>query len=73
MDDDAPKSSPAQASSTSYIGESKAKELALKHAGISADKISNYKIELDRDDGTAVYEIEFQSGRTEYELSLIHI
>ena len=70
MDDDAPKSSPAQASSTSYIGESKAKELALKHAGISADNISNYKIELDRDDGTAVYEIEFQSGRTEYEYQI---
>ncbi len=71
IDDDAPiSSSSTSGSSASYIGEAKAKELALNHAGVSADSISNYKIKLDRDDGVVTYEIEFRVGRTEYDYEI---
>lgn len=53
--------------STALIGESAAKQIALSHAGLSASEIRAYKIELDRDDGVAVYEIEFKSGIYEYD------
>lgn len=35
---------------------------ALKHAGANEGEISRYKIELNRDDGRMVYEIEFNVG-----------
>ncbi len=44
----------------------KAKEIALAHAGISADKALYVNSELGRDDGKTVYEIEFFSDGYEY-------
>ena len=52
---------------TSYIGEDAALTAALTHAGLSASDISRQKVEFDFDDGYAIYEIEFRSGRYEYE------
>ena len=57
-------------SSGSYIGVDKAKSIALKHAGKSASSVSFTKAKLDKDDGKVVYEIEFRSGRTEYEYDI---
>lgn len=51
---------------TSYIGESKAKSIAFKNAGVSESEVSQLKVELDKDDGVVSYEIEFNVGRTEY-------
>ena len=48
----------------------KAKSIALKHAGKSASSVSFTKAKLDKDDGKVVYEIEFRSGRTEYEYDI---
>lgn len=48
------------------IGEAKAKEIALAHAGVSANNISGYEFELDYDNGQAVYEIKFKAGGYEY-------
>ena len=60
-------SAPSPSSSpSSYIGEAKAQEIALADAGVSSSDIRGYKVELDRDDGIVVYEIEFHSGRVEY-------
>ena len=50
----------------SYIGEAKAKSIALQHAGLSESQVSRMKVELDRDDGRTVYEVEFDQGRMEY-------
>ena len=50
----------------SNITKAKAKSIALNHAGVSADSIRSYEIELD--DG--VYEISFEKGRTEYEYKI---
>lgn len=46
----------------------KAKEIALKHAGLS--KAARVKAEKDRDDGRIKYEIEFRDGRMEYEYEI---
>ena len=51
---------------TKKITKSKAKSIALNHAGVKADSIRGYEIELD--DG--VYEISFEKGRTEYEYEI---
>ena len=56
--------------SSKYIGVDKAKTIALKDAGLSASSVTFTKAKLDRDDGVAVYEIEFYSGNTEYEYEI---
>ena len=55
------------ASEKAYIGEDKAKEIALNHANVT--NITNYKIELDFDD-VMVYEIEFNANNKEYEYEI---
>lgn len=48
----------------------KAKEIALNHAGKTADAVFFKKAKLDYDDDIQVYEIEFVSGNTEYEYKI---
>ena len=48
------------------IGYAKAKSIALNHAGVSENKAYDMEIELDDEDGTLVYEVEFKSGNVEY-------
>lgn len=55
---------------SSGIGEAKAKEIALSHAGVSAGKISEYSIELDTENGIKIYEIDFKAGGYEYEYEI---
>lgn len=57
-------------SSSDYIGESAAKKIALKHAGVSSSDAKGMRCELDRDDGRVVYEIEFRAGKYEYEYEI---
>lgn len=52
--------------SSSMIGEAAARSAALSHAGVSESSASRIEIELDRDDGRTLYEVEFHVGRTEY-------
>ena len=52
--------------STGDIGHAKAKSIALNHAGVSESKAYDMEIELDDEDGTLVYEVEFKSGGMEY-------
>lgn len=53
-----------------FIGEEKAKEIALKKAGITADGVSFDRIELEKDNGVWEYEIEFQKDSTEYDIEI---
>ena len=53
-----------------YIGAEKAKEIALNHAGVAADKAQYLKCEFDRDDGIAVYDVEFYYDRVEYDYEI---
>ena len=57
---------PASGSSGPHIGEAAAKSAALTHAGVSESDASRIQVELDRDDGRTLYEVEFHVGRTEY-------
>ena len=47
-----------------------AKDIALKHAGLSSSQVTFQKAKLDRDDGRLEYELEFRSGGVEYEYKL---
>ena len=56
------------ASTKSYIGKTKAQEIALNHANISnPDYI---EVEFDADDGLIVYEVEFMTSSREYEYEI---
>lgn len=57
-------------STGSYIGEAKAKEIALNHAGVSASNASFLFVEADYDNGRKVYEVEFYSGNKEYDYEI---
>lgn len=58
------------ASDKAYVGEEKAKQAALTHAGVSADKLTEYEIELDYEHGAMVYEIEFKCEGFEFEYEI---
>ena len=54
-------------SSNAKISKEKAKEIALDHAKLTEDKITDYEIDLDNEDGILVYEISFESNGKEYD------
>ena len=51
---------------TGNISLDKAKEIALSHAGLSADQVTFVKVNMDCDDGIQKYEIEFYYNYREY-------
>ena len=53
-----------------YIGSAKAKEIALKHAGVSAADANWLRVELERDDGNWEYQVEFWVGNVEYDYEI---
>ena len=57
-------------SSSTYIGKTKAKSIALKDAGVSASSATFTKTKLDYEDGIRVYEIEFYTNSAEYEYEI---
>ena len=57
---------PTAPSGGADIGHAKAKSIALNHAGVSENEAYDMEIELDDEDGTIVYEVEFKSGGMEY-------
>ena len=61
---------PTANAESGYIGESKAKQIALAHAGVSEGSIREFECELDREDGITVYEIDFECGNYEYEYEI---
>ena len=56
------------ASTKSYIGKTKAKQIALDHAGVSNPYYT--EVEFDADDGVIVYEVEFDTSSREYEYEI---
>lgn len=63
----APTAAPTQPE-PSKISVERAKQIAVSHAGVSGASFT--KVELDTDDGIAVYDIEFKVGNTEYDYEI---
>ena len=61
---------PTAPSGGADIGHAKAKSIALNHAGVSENEAYDMEIELDDEDGTLVYEVEFKSGNMEYDYEI---
>ncbi|MFI3249849.1 MAG: PepSY domain-containing protein [Eubacteriales bacterium] len=55
---------------TTTMSEAKAKEIALAHAGVSAEDVIFAKVELDYDNGVREYEVEFYAGNMEYDYEI---
>jgi uncharacterized membrane protein YkoI len=62
--------SQGSASDTAFIGEERAKQTALEHAGLSESEIERLRIELDYDGGAMVYDVEFYHSVQEYEYEI---
>lgn len=58
------------ADTSKYISLDEAKKIALKRANVDASKATFKKAELDTDDSTAHYDIEFVSGKYKYEVEV---
>lgn len=58
------------AAKENVIGKAAAKSAALKHAGITEAQATQLKVELDRDDGKLVYDVEFKSAGYEYDYEI---
>ena len=61
---------PSASAAEGQIGLEDARQVALSHAGLSADAVTFVKEGLDYDDGRAVYEFEFYQGTTEYDYEI---
>ena len=55
------------ASEKGYIGEEQAKTIALEKAGVTANELLLYKVELDTHNGTMVYDVEFTTDSYEFD------
>ena len=53
-----------------YIGEDIARATAVEHAGLTEGDVTFIKVQLDRDDGRTVYDVEFFYGNTEYDYEI---
>lgn len=58
------------ASSGNYIGDAKALQIALSHAGISSSEAVGVKIEFEFDDGVPHYDVEFYAEGMEYDYKI---
>ena len=59
-----------QQSTDTAVSLEQAQQLALQKAGLSDSEVTWKKLEQDEDDGHIVYELEFISGRTEYDCEI---
>lgn len=56
--------------SDTIISEDEAKGIALKDANLKDSEISKFRIKLERDDGIQKYDIDFNSGKHEYDYEI---
>lgn len=53
-----------------YIGVERAKTIAFEHAKADASKVYKLNIDMDRDDGRVIYEVDFKHDGWEYEYEI---
>lgn len=59
-----------QSTTSNDIGEEQARATAVEHAGLTADDVTFIKVQMDRDDGRTVYDVEFYYNNTEYDYEI---
>lgn len=69
-DDDDDDDRVANVPAKDVIGSDAAKSAALKHAGLTASQVTELSVELDRENGKLVYEVEFKSAGYEYDYEI---
>ncbi len=62
--------SPADADANGYIGYDRAKEIALDHAGLTADGVTKLEAELDKERTNVVYDVSFDANGYEYDYEI---
>mgnify|MGYP002801975932 CR=1 FL=1 len=60
----------SQNANGSYIGEDAALQAALDSAGVDRADITSEKVKFDRDDGRALYEVDFKTDDVKYEYEI---
>lgn len=55
---------------TQLISKDKAKQIAIKDAGVSDKDVSQLSVHLETDDGVRQYEVEFHAGKHEYDYEI---
>ena len=65
-----PSSSSSTSSSSSQLTKNEARDIALKHAGVKASEVRDLEVELDRDDGTLHYDVDFEKDGYEYDYEI---
>lgn len=53
-----------------YIGEEKAKTIALQKAGVKEEDVTFERVELDIENGESVYEVDFYDASHEYDYKI---
>ena len=53
-----------------FIGDEKAKEIALKKANVTTESVIFDKVELEYDDGVWQYDVDFKKDTTEYDTKI---
>ena len=57
-------------STSTYIGDAKAKEIALKHAKLTTAQIKHFNIKFEKDNGEAVYDVDLYTDNAKYEYEI---
>ena len=66
----APVSAPTEKPKADRISETEARDIALKHAGLTADQVSRLRVTFDYDDGRPEYEVDFVYDGFEYDYEI---
>ncbi len=62
--------SPTNEEKSKFIGEEKAKEIALKKANVTTESVIFDRVELEQDNGIWQYEVDFKKDTTEYDAEI---
>lgn len=65
-----PAATEASAAISARISEEEARDIALSHAGLTADQVSRLRVEFDYDDGVPEYEVDFDFDSFEYDYEI---
>ncbi|MBP3634307.1 MAG: PepSY domain-containing protein [Oscillospiraceae bacterium] len=58
------------AAQADLITEQEAQQIALEHAGFTADQVTQLRVSYEIDDGVPEYEVDFRVDRMEYEYTI---